>query len=114
MIIVDTGPLIAAADADDHDHERCVAMFRTARRPWLVPQTVIAEVCYMLERERGSAAESAFLRAFGRRELTLAALTVEDTERMAELVDSYADLRLGGVDASVIAIAERLNASAAA
>jgi uncharacterized protein len=109
LIIVDTGPLIAAADADDHDHERCVTMFRTVRRPWLVPQTVIAEVCYMLERERGSAAESAFLRAFGRREFTLAPLTVEDTERMAELVDTYADLRLGGVDASVVALAERLN-----
>ena len=114
MIIVDTGPLVAAADADDHDHERCVAIFRTARRPWLVPQPVIAKVCYMPERERGSQAESAFLRSFGRRDLALAPLTVEDTERMAELVDAYADLRLGGVDASVIAIAERLNVATVA
>lgn len=109
MIIVDTGPLVAAADADDQDHERCLAMFRAARRPWLVPQPVIAEVCYLLERERGSKAESAFLRSFGRRDLILAPLTVEDTDRMAELVDTYADLRLGGVDASVVAVAERLN-----
>jgi len=28
--------------------------------------------------------------------------------RVAELVDTYADLRLGGVDASVVAVAERL------
>jgi hypothetical protein len=28
---------------------------------------------------------------------------------MAELVETYASLRLGGVDASVIAVAERLN-----
>lgn len=114
MIIVDTGPLIAAADADDHDHERCVAMFQATRRPWLVPQPVIAEVCYMLERERGSQAEAAFLRSFGRRELTLAPLTIEDTERMAELVETYASLRLGGVDAAVIAIAERLNVATVA
>jgi uncharacterized protein len=114
LIIVDTGPLVAAADADDHDHDRCVEMFRTARQPWLVPQTVITEVCYMLERERGSQAESAFLRSFGRRELTLAELTVADTDRMAELVDTYADLRLGGVDASVVAIAERLNVATVA
>jgi len=26
-------------------------MFKTARRPWLVPQPVIAEVCYLLECE---------------------------------------------------------------
>lgn len=70
LIIVDTRPLIAAADADDHDHERCVAMFQATRRPWLVPQPVIAEVCYLLERERGSQADAAFLRSFGRRELT--------------------------------------------
>ncbi len=63
----------------------------------------------MLERERGSQAEAAFLRSFGRRELTLAPLTIGDTERMAELVETYASLRLGGVDASVISIAERLN-----
>jgi predicted nucleic acid-binding protein len=38
LIVIDTGPLVAAADADDQDHDRCVAMFRAARRPWLVPQ----------------------------------------------------------------------------
>ena len=83
-------------------------MFQAARRPWLVPQLVIAEVCYMLEPERGSQAEAAFLRSFGRRELTLVPVTVEDTDRMAELVQAYADLPLGGVDASVVAVAERL------
>lgn len=57
---------MAAADADDHDHNRCVATFRTARRPWLVPQPVIAEVCYLLEHERGSQVEAAFFRSFGR------------------------------------------------
>jgi hypothetical protein len=44
------------------------------------------------------------LRSFGRREMTLAPLTVEDTDRMAELVETYASLGLGGVDAAVIAI----------
>jgi uncharacterized protein len=41
--------------------------------------------------------------------MTLAPLTIEDTDRMAELVETYASLGLGGVDAAVIAIAERLN-----
>ena len=86
---VDTGLLVAAADADDHDHDRCVAMFAAARRPWLVAQPIIAEVCYLLEREHGSQAEAAFLRSFGRRELTLVPLTVADTDRMAELVETY-------------------------
>jgi uncharacterized protein len=109
LIIIDTGPLVAAADADDKQHARCVEMFRTARRPWLVPEPVIAEVCYLLERERGSRVEAAFLRSFGQGSFTLAPLTLADTDRMAELVETYADFPLGGVDAAVIAIAERLN-----
>jgi|HubBroStandDraft_4_1064222.scaffolds.fasta_scaffold1650785_1 hypothetical protein len=36
---------------------------------------------------------------FGRRELTLVPLMVTVTDRMAELVETYASLRLGGVDA---------------
>jgi hypothetical protein len=111
LIIIDTGPLVAAADADDRQHARCIEMFRVARRPWLVPEPVIAEVCYLLERERGSRVEAAFLRSFGQGNFVLAPLTLADTDRMAELVETYADFPLGGVDAAVIAIAERLKVS---
>jgi uncharacterized protein len=41
-------------------------------------------------------------------ELDLVAVTTADLQRMAELVRQYADLPLGAVDASVIAISERL------
>lgn len=86
-------------------------MFRETARPWLVPEPVIAEVCYLLERERGSRAEAAFLRSFRRHELRLAPVTDEDTDRMADLVEAYADLSLGGVDAAIIATSERLGIS---
>ena len=35
-------------------------------------------------------------------------LTKADLERIVQLVDTYIDLPLGGTDASVVAIAERL------
>ena len=54
------------------------------------------------EREHGSRAETAFLRSSCRRELTLVPLSVADTDRMAELVETDASLRLGGVDASFL------------
>ena len=44
-------------------------------------------------------------------ELDLVAVTTTDLQRMAQLVREYADLPLGAVDASVIAISERLGAS---
>ncbi len=41
-------------------------------------------------------------------ELELAVLTVTDVAQMAELAERYADLGLGGTDASLVALAERL------
>ena len=38
----------------------------------------------------------------------MADLTAEDLDRCADLVEQYADLPLGGTDASIIALAERL------
>jgi predicted nucleic acid-binding protein len=42
------------------------------------------------------------------RELVPVDVTIDDYERMAELVELYADWPLGGTDASLIASAERL------
>lgn len=55
----------------------------------------------------GSAAEAAFLRSFADGDLVVANFVEDDFERMAQLVEKYADFPLGGSDASVIAIAER-------
>jgi len=44
-------------------------------------------------------------------QLEVASLDRDDWERIAELVTTYADLRLGGTDASVITLAERLGAT---
>lgn len=107
MILVDTGPLVAVADADDANHRRCVQFFERARRPLLVAASVIPEVCYLLARQLGSSAEAAFLRAFPG-ELALQDVTVSDLRRSADLVEQYRDLSLGMVDASLVAVAERL------
>lgn len=73
-----------------------------------MPGPVLTEVCWLLERERGTDAEAAFLDAIARGELELVAVTTADVQRMADLVRQYADLPLGAVDASVIAVAERM------
>jgi len=111
VIIFDTAVLVAAASAKDRHHSRCADLLARRRRPFLVPSPIIAEVCYFLERDRGSHVESAFLRSFREGDLELVELIVDDLDRMAELVDTYDDLPLGGVDAAVIAVAERLRAT---
>jgi len=62
VIICDTGPIFAAADRKDADHHACVDLFtglRLAGRRLLVPQTVMAEVGYMLATKLGTSALAA-------------------------------------------------------
>lgn len=65
----------------------------------------MTEVCWLLE--RSPKVEAAFLAQVARRALDLVHLTPADLTRIGERVLQYADFPLGGVDASVIAVAER-------
>ena len=65
MIVVDSGPLVAAALAADVNHQRCVELFASLRL----------------------------------------------NNEAADLIAQYADMPLGLVDASVIALAEQLELS---
>lgn len=51
MILVDTGPLVAAANRTDTHHAASVAALATAKPPRFVPGLVIAEVSYLLARD---------------------------------------------------------------
>ncbi|GAB95500.1 hypothetical protein BJY21_002512 [Kineosphaera limosa] len=111
MILVDTGALVAAAITNQPEHRECVDLFtslRLAGRTMIVPPTVVAETGFLLEKNGGVRAESAFIRALARRDFVGGQFDDEDYERIAELVDQYADLPLGTTDASIIALAERL------
>ncbi|MGH3834689.1 MAG: type II toxin-antitoxin system VapC family toxin [Pseudonocardiaceae bacterium] len=109
MILVDTGPIVAVVnDRDDH-HQECKYLLERLPGPLLIPATVATEVCLMLERRRGTYAELAFLSDVRAGRYTLIESLSADLERISELVAKYDDLPLGTVDASVIALAERLN-----
>lgn len=108
LAVVDAGPLYAAADADDQDHLACTEALSRPDLRLVVPALVIAEATYFVGRRLGSAAESKFVRGVG--ELDVEGPSSEDFKRMAELVEQYADFPLGGTDASVVALAERLDA----
>ena len=108
LAVVDAGPLYAAADADDDDHEACVAVLARGDLRLVVPALVIAEATYFVADRLGPTAEAKFLRGLGA--LDVEGPAPEDFERIAELVNQYADFPLGGTDASVIALAERIAA----
>jgi len=108
-VIIDTGVLVAAANSSDPDALSCQRLPRSAHGPPVVPPLVIAEAGFLIERDLGSAAESLFLRSLAHPRFRIETVRPDDLRRMAELVQQHGDLPLGTVDASVVALAERLS-----
>jgi uncharacterized protein len=107
-ILVDTGILIAAIDISDADHVEAAGVLHRNAGQLFVPSTVAAETAWQLEHNVGVAAEAGFLDAIVSGELKVIDLLSVDYVRAVALIRQYADLGLGLVDASVVAIAERL------
>jgi len=111
VIICDTGTLVALLNKADDHHAACVRLFSTYPGRLIVPGPILTEVCYMAESRLGPETEARFLDSLAAGEFELEPVTGEDLRRMAALVRTYADFPLGAADASVVAVAERLNAS---
>jgi predicted nucleic acid-binding protein len=108
-LILDTGPVLALLDAGDPDHERCVELVERLREDLVVPSTVLVEVDYWVLKLLDRNAWAVFVEDLARGAYRLEQLTLADLQRSAELESAYADLDLGLVDASVIALCERLD-----
>lgn len=108
-LLVDTGPLYALADAGDAWHRRVRDLVAERGEVLLVPVTVLPEVTYLLRSRLGAGVERQFVGSVAAAELAVEELRSEDTKRAAELLDTYPDI--GFVDATVVAIAERLRLS---
>ena len=108
MLVVDAGPLVAAAATSDRNHERCAALLAQAAGPLIVPALAVTEVAYFLGDRIGHRAEQAFARSLRDGEVLVEPVEPFDWARIAELLDQYSDLPLGIVDASVVAACERL------
>lgn len=106
LAVVDASALYAAADADDTHHERCLSVLGRADLHLVIAALPLAEALYLVGRRLGARAEAAFLR--GLKTYDVEAPAPADWERISELVERYEDFPLGGTDASVLALAERL------
>ncbi|MGL5827420.1 MAG: type II toxin-antitoxin system VapC family toxin, partial [Nocardioides sp.] len=107
-MVVDAGPLYAYVDADDAHHEAALELLESHSGPLIVPTLVITEVVYLLATRLGAEPEVRFLGDLAAGAFTVEPVATSDWIRIAELVARYRDLSLGTVDASVVAMAERL------
>lgn len=107
-LIVDTGPLFASLDRRDAHHVRCRELLDSAREELIIPSPVLVEVDYWARRHLGPPVFVRFLNDVNRGAYTINELETEDYGRIRELINRYADSDIGFVDASVLAIVERL------
>lgn len=107
-VIVDAGPLIAYGIANDEHHETFLDFLENHPGPFIVPVLVIAQVAHMLCHRAGVVAEQKFLNDLDEDDFQVEPVADADWPQIRALVSQYRGLKLGTVDASVIAAAERL------
>jgi predicted nucleic acid-binding protein len=110
--IIDTGPVVAALDRSDRYHHACVRLIAETPGTLLLPVPVLVEAAQLAHARLGVAAEAALTESVAAEDqFTLTSPTESELARAAVLMRQYADLRIGLVDACVIALAERHGAT---
>lgn len=109
-IIADTGFIVALVNNSDQYHETVKRVYLQYKKI-IMPQTVLAEVAYLIRREKGTKSVAFFIKNLSKSNFIPMSLTLEDIERIGEILEEYADSRIDFVDASVMAMAERLKTS---
>lgn len=107
MIVLDTGGLYAALDANEALHGRAVAALAAATPPRVVSPFVLAELDYLIASRAGQQAQMALIDEIARGVYQLDAFSSEDVGHAKRIMERYADLRIGLADASVVVLANR-------
>jgi len=108
IAVADSSYVVAVYTENDPRHEDCLLVHKRQRLVY-VPQTTLAEVAYLIGRGGGNRAVLRFLSGLPMSKFRLVALEAEDVVRVTEILQQYADARLDFVDATVMAVAERMD-----
>jgi uncharacterized protein len=112
VIVADTGAVIALVDRKDRHHRAVLEAYEASADEWLLPWAILPEVDYLLGAHVGLAAQDAFLADLAEGAYAVAWGEEEDLDDAARITRQYRSLRLGLVDAVVMAIAARRGARA--
>lgn len=108
VVVVDASALFAIADADDVDHEICVAALELIDGVIAVSPFALAEADYLVNDRLGVDAELGLLRDVEKGAFRLHAFEVADLTACVGVLQRYRDLNVGLSDASTVVLADRL------
>lgn len=114
MIIADTGAMIALVDRKDPNHRVMLSAYEEHSNDWVLPWAILPEVDYLLGAHVSAAAQDAFLADVSDGAYAIEWGSEEDLDDALRITRQYKALKLGLVDAVVIALATRHRAKAIA
>ena len=114
MIIADTGAIVALIDRSDQHHGALTEIYQEAPSQWVLPWAILPEVDYLTATHLGQRAQDLWLADLASGAFSVEWGRPEDLVAAERLCRRYKALRIGLVDAVVIAVAERLRSSAIA
>lgn len=100
--------LLAGLDAADPDHARCADLILGSEEHLVVPALVLSELDYWCHQRLTGAVWLSFLDDLLAGAYRVEVPTYGDLERCREIQETYEDLSVGVVDASLLALVERL------
>ena len=114
MIVADTGAILALIDRSDRHHRVLRDVYERDPHAWILPWAILPEVDYLVGAHVGSRAQDAFLSDLADGLFTVAWGDDGNVDEARRLLDRHRTLRMGLVDAIVIATAVKLKARAIA
>ena len=106
-LILDSSGLLAAVDERQEDYSAARETLESARGPLLISPFVLAELDYMILTRMGQGHELALLGEVARGVYRLEYFSEDDVAEAIEIVERYADFRIGLADASNVVLANR-------
>ncbi len=114
MIVADTGAVYALVDSRDRNYRALRSLFESDPDAWVLPWAILPEVDYLVGKRLGAKVEEAFLGDLAEGRFAVAWGDEGDLVEALRICRRHRALKLGLVDAVVMAVAERLEAGAIA
>lgn len=107
MIVLDTGGLYAALDANEARHAQAAAALAASKPPRVLSPFVLAELDYLIAQRVGHQGQMALVQEVVSGVYQLDPFSAHDLQAASRIMGRYADLRVGLTDASVVVLAQR-------
>ncbi len=108
-ILIDTGPILAALNRQDKHHLFAVETMRQYNQPFLTTVAVMTEAMYLTQQRLGWYAAEKLLEIVNRGDIIVQHIGLADFQRISVLMKKYLDLPMDFADATLVALAERLD-----